>query len=115
MWDIKNVLMFITTYYFERKFTVSIYYARRYKQDCKIFNVQTLNVDFPYIWVSIADMFDNMVTFRKPDATIEFPTFDAATSGDIRFQFRTTAENGIFLQNIGVSHFIEVKLVCKYQ
>ena len=67
------------------------------------------------IWVSIADMFDNMVTFRKPDATIEFPTFDAATSGDIRFQFRTTAENGIFLQNIGDSHFIEVKLVCKYQ
>ena len=61
----------------------------------------------------IADMFDNMVTFRKPDATIEFPTFDAATSGDIRFQFKTTAENGIFLQNTGESHFIEVKLVCE--
>ena len=59
-------------------------------------------------------MFDNMVTFRKSDATIEFPTFDAATSGDIRFQFKTTAENGIFLQNTGLSHFIEVKLVCEY-
>ncbi len=61
-----------------------------------------------------ADMFDNTVTFRKADATIEFPTFDASTSGDIRFQFRTTAENGIFLQNTGVAHFVEVKLVCEY-
>ena len=62
----------------------------------------------------LAALFDNIITFRKKDATIELPTFEAATSGDIRFQFRTTTENGIFLQNTGQSHFIEVKLVCKY-
>jgi contactin associated protein-like 2 len=56
-------------------------------------------------------MFTNIVTFRKEDATIEFPTFDAAASGDIRFQFMTTATNGIFLQNTGAFDFIEVRLV----
>ena len=58
-------------------------------------------------------LFENTVTFRKADATIEFPTFDAATSGDIRFQFKTTAENGVFLQNTGRFHFIEIKLLCR--
>jgi contactin associated protein-like 2 len=56
-------------------------------------------------------MFNNIVTFRKEDATIEFPTFDAKTSGDIRFQFMTTTSNGIFLQNTGPYDFIEVRLV----
>lgn len=58
-------------------------------------------------------MFENIVTFRKEDATIEFPTFDGATSGDIRFQFRTTAMQGIILQNTGPFDFIEVQLSCK--
>ena len=60
------------------------------------------------------DLFNNTVTFRKQDATIEFPTFNAATSGDIRFQFKTTQESGILLQNTGRFHFVEVKLVCMY-
>ena len=62
---------------------------------------------------SVAGLFDNIVTFRKADATIEFPTFDAATSGDMRFQFKTTQPDGVFLQNTGNHHFIEVKLVCE--
>ena len=61
----------------------------------------------------LIDMFDNIVTFRKQDATITFPTFEGRTSGDIRFQFKTTQMNGILLQNTGNFHFIEVKLVCK--
>jgi len=56
-------------------------------------------------------LYNNTVTFRKTDATLEFPPFDAVTSGDVRFQFKTTAENGIFLQNTGRYHFIEVKLL----
>ena len=55
----------------------------------------------------------NVITFRKEDATVELPTFNAATSGDIRYQFKTTAFEGIFLQNTGKFDFIEVKLVCK--
>jgi len=59
------------------------------------------------------ELYTNIITFRKTDATVEFPTFDAAASGDIRFQFMTTAMNGIFLQNTGQYDFIEVRLVCK--
>ena len=59
-------------------------------------------------------LFDNTVTFRKADATIELPTFEGGVSGDIRFQFKTTTENGILLQNTGAYHFIEIKLVCEW-
>jgi len=61
------------------------------------------------------DLFTNVVTFRKEDATIEFPTFDAGASGDIRFQFMTTAMDGILLQNTGQFDFIEVRIVCELQ
>jgi len=56
-------------------------------------------------------LYTNIITFSKTDATVEFPTFDAKASGDIRFQFMTTAMNGIFLQNTGLYDFIEVRLV----
>ena len=59
-------------------------------------------------------MFQNTVTFRKEDATIELPTYSGVISGDIRFQMRTTALNGIILQNTGTYNFIEVRLVCQY-
>ena len=61
----------------------------------------------------LAGIFENTVTFRKLDATINLPTFDAATSGDIRFQFKTTAPDGIFLMNTGETNFIELKLFCE--
>ena len=62
----------------------------------------------------VVGLFDNTITFRKTDATIELPTFEGGVSGDIRFQFKTTTENGILLQNTGSYHFIELKLVCKF-
>ncbi|CAH1775387.1 unnamed protein product [Owenia fusiformis] len=55
-------------------------------------------------------LFDNVITFRKADAAITFPTYEGAISGDIRFQFKTTQENGIFLQNTGGEDFIEVRI-----
>ena len=58
-------------------------------------------------------LFTNIVTFRKEDATISFPTFKAGASGDIRFQFMTTAMDGILVQNTGPFDFIEVRLVCE--
>ncbi len=64
--------------------------------------------------VNISGVYDNIVTFRKADATIEFPTFDAGTSGDIRFQFKTTVPDGIFVHNTGPYDFIEIKLACKW-
>ena len=43
---------------------------------------------------------------------MSLPTFDGRQSGDIRFQFRTTATSGLFLRNDGIGKdFIEVRLV----
>lgn len=42
------------------------------------------------------DLFSNVVTFRVPDATISLPSFDMGSSGDIYFEFKTTAENAVF-------------------
>ena len=63
----------------------------------------------------VADLFTNVITFRKADATIELPTFNAATSGDVRLQFKTTAMNGVLFQNKGRFDFIELRLVCQLQ
>lgn len=41
------------------------------------------------------DLFNNMVTFRVTDATIELPHFDMGHSGDIYFEFKTTTENAV--------------------
>jgi len=70
-----------------------------------------LSLNAEFCWLT--DLFTNVVTFRKEDATIEFPTFDAGASGDIRFQFMTTAMDGILLQNTGQFDFIEVRIVCE--
>ena len=60
-------------------------------------------------------LYDNMVTFRKADAIITVPPFQAQISGDIRFQFKTgfdsaTFGSAIILQNVGYDegHLIEV-------
>ncbi|XP_067118994.1 neurexin-4 isoform X3 [Centruroides vittatus] len=56
-------------------------------------------------------LFDNIVTFRYEDATIELPTFDFGHSGDIYFQFKTTAKNGVFVHIRGPVDFIKIVLV----
>jgi len=71
-------------------------------------------VVFKYQRYLFTALFTNIVTFRKEDATIQFPTFEAGDSGDIRFQFMTTAMDGILLQNTGPYDFIEVRLVCEF-
>lgn len=51
-------------------------------------------------------MYDNTITFRKADAIITAPPFEAIIAGDIRFQFKTgfdsaTFGSAILLQNVG--------------
>lgn len=41
------------------------------------------------------DLFNNVVTFRVIDATINLPSFDMGHSGDIYFEFKTTIENAV--------------------
>ncbi|KFM64432.1 Neurexin-4, partial [Stegodyphus mimosarum] len=56
-------------------------------------------------------IFDNTVTFYYQDATIDLPTFDMGHSGDIYFQFKTTAENGVLVNSRGPTDYIKVMLV----
>lgn len=41
------------------------------------------------------DLFNNVVTFRVTDATINLPSFDMGHSGDVYFEFKTTIENAV--------------------
>lgn len=63
-------------------------------------------------------LYDNVVTFRKADAIITVPPFEAKVAGDIRFQFKTgfdsaTFGSAIIVQNIGYNDgdLIEVKFL----
>ena len=59
-------------------------------------------------------MLDSIVTFRKADATIKIDTFEADPAGDIWFQFKTTATDGVLLHNIGDPDYIKVALFSEY-
>lgn len=56
------------------------------------------------------NLFDNVVTFRKPDAVIKFPTFEAKSSGDIWFQFKTTIRDGVMIHCVGPKDYIRVEI-----
>ncbi|XP_076061076.1 neurexin-4 isoform X2 [Oratosquilla oratoria] len=57
------------------------------------------------------NLFDNVVTFRKTDATIELPRFDMGHSGDIFLEFKTTALDGCLFHAKGPSDYIKVSIV----
>lgn len=56
------------------------------------------------------DLFTNTVTFNMADSTLEFPTFEANSAGDIWFQFKTTASDGVMVHCTGDTDFIEIRL-----
>lgn len=60
------------------------------------------------------DLFDNVVTFRIADATINLPTFDMGHSGDIYFEFRTASENAILFHSKGPTDYIKLSIVGQY-
>ena len=55
-------------------------------------------------------LYDNVVTFRVADATIDFPTFDMGHSGDIQFEFNTTTQNAVLIHSRGPSDYIKVSI-----
>lgn len=67
------------------------------------------------------DLFNNVVTFRIKDATINLPPFDMGHSGDIYFEFKTTIEDAVILHAKGPTDFIKLiivggmKLLFEYQ
>lgn len=57
------------------------------------------------------DLFNNAVTFRIADATIDLPTFDMGHSGDIYFEFRTASENAVIFHARGPDDYIKLTIV----
>lgn len=57
------------------------------------------------------DLFNNVVTFRIADATINLPPFDMGHSGDIYFEFKTTAENAVLFHAKGPSDYIKLSII----
>ncbi|CAF0919424.1 unnamed protein product [Didymodactylos carnosus] len=62
-------------------------------------------------------LYDNVITFRKADAIISVPKFEAKIAGDIRFQFKTgfdssTFGSAIMVQNVDYEDgdLIEIRL-----
>lgn len=59
------------------------------------------------------NLLDNVITFRKHDATLEFPTFEGDKAGDIWFQFKTTAMDGVMIHDTGDTEndFIQIRMI----
>lgn len=61
----------------------------------------------------VTDLFNNVVTFRITDASINLPTFDMGHSGDIYFEFRTTVENAVIVHSKGPTDYIKISIIGK--
>ena len=61
------------------------------------------------MWVHI-DLFNNVITFRKKDATLNLPTFDFGYDGDIYLEFETTIDNGILVYSERPEDEIRIEL-----
>jgi hypothetical protein len=61
----------------------------------------------------VTDLFNNVVTFRIADASINLPTFDMGHSGDIYFEFKTTVENAVIIHSKGPTDYIKISIIGK--
>lgn len=57
------------------------------------------------------DLFDNVITFRVADATLELPPVDMGHAGDIYFEFRTASENAVLFHAKGPTDYIKLSIV----
>jgi hypothetical protein len=65
------------------------------------------------VFGGITDLFNNVVTFRVADSSINLPSFDMGHSGDIYFEFRTTAENAVIIHSKGPTDYIKISIIGK--
>lgn len=63
--------------------------------------------------VSFIGHFWNAASFNTPASYLHFPTFQAETSADVSFYFKTSASHGVFLENLGNPDYIRLELKCK--
>lgn len=61
-------------------------------------------------------LFDNTVTFRKPDANLELPPLYSEFFFDMSFMFRTTISDAVIMQNNGRirKQFFEIRIRSKF-
>ncbi|XP_069067610.1 contactin-associated protein-like 2 isoform X2 [Pleurodeles waltl] len=52
----------------------------------------------------------NAASFNTPSSYLHFSTFQGETSADISFYFKTSASDGVFLENLGNADFIKLEL-----
>ncbi|XP_042327132.1 contactin-associated protein-like 2 [Sceloporus undulatus] len=52
----------------------------------------------------------NAASFITPSSYLHFSTFQGETSADISFYFKTSAPDGVFLENLGNTDFIKLEL-----
>ncbi|XP_075442861.1 contactin-associated protein-like 2 isoform X1 [Ascaphus truei] len=52
----------------------------------------------------------NAASFSTPASYLHFPTFQGESSADISFYFKTSAPDGVFLENRGNTDFIKLEL-----
>ncbi|XP_077125246.1 contactin-associated protein-like 2 [Ranitomeya variabilis] len=52
----------------------------------------------------------NAVSFIAPNSFLHFSTFQGETSADISFYFKTSAPDGVFVENRGNTDFIKIEL-----
>ncbi|XP_034957246.2 contactin-associated protein-like 2 [Zootoca vivipara] len=52
----------------------------------------------------------NAASFITPSSYLHFSTFQGETSADISFYFKTSAADGVFLENLGNTDFIKLEL-----
>lgn len=57
------------------------------------------------------NLFNNVVTFRLTDGTINLPTFDMGHSGDIYFEFKSTVDNAVIFHSKGPTDYIKLSIV----
>lgn len=64
--------------------------------------------------LSHAGNYWNAASFVTSSSYLHFSTFQGETSADISFYFKTSASDGVFLENLGNTDFIKLELKCKY-
>ncbi|XP_033843286.1 contactin-associated protein-like 5 [Periophthalmus magnuspinnatus] len=52
----------------------------------------------------------NAASFYQESSYLYFPTLQAELASDVSFYFKTSSPSGVFLENLGLKHFIRVEL-----
>lgn len=68
---------------------------------------------FPVYFIPAGNYW-NAASFITSSSYLHFSTFQGETSADISFYFKTSASDGVFLENLGNTDFIKLELKCKY-